>query len=94
MRRLDGFLYEAEKNFEIFSQVQDQNKKIKNLYRIAVDVLFYGHPVIPHSCTSNFAGRYRGTLNGEVEKEYFLTFFLNDSIDKIRYVLQRKAYKK
>jgi hypothetical protein len=31
MRRLDGFSYEAEKDFELFSKVQDQNKKIKNL---------------------------------------------------------------
>jgi hypothetical protein len=31
IRRLDGFLYEAQKNFELFKKIQDQNKKIKNL---------------------------------------------------------------
>jgi hypothetical protein len=30
-RRLDSFLYEAAQNFELFSNIQDQNKKIKNI---------------------------------------------------------------
>ncbi len=30
-RRLDEFLYEAAQNFEVFSNIQDQNLKIKNL---------------------------------------------------------------
>jgi hypothetical protein len=30
-RRLDSFLYEATQNFELFSNIQDQNKKIKNI---------------------------------------------------------------
>jgi hypothetical protein len=30
-RRLDSFLYEAAQNFELFSNSQDQNLKIKNI---------------------------------------------------------------
>ena len=30
-RRLDSFLYEAAQNFEFFSNIQNQNKKIKNI---------------------------------------------------------------
>ncbi len=37
MRRLDGFLYEAAKNFKIFTKIQDQNEK--NQKPIAVDFL-------------------------------------------------------
>ncbi len=33
MRRLEAFLYLAAKNFELFSKIQDQNKKTKNLER-------------------------------------------------------------
>jgi hypothetical protein len=28
---LDAFLYEAAQNFEVFSNIQNQNSKIKNL---------------------------------------------------------------
>jgi hypothetical protein len=28
---LEAFLYEAAQNFELFSNIQDQNKKIKNI---------------------------------------------------------------
>ncbi len=31
---LDAFLYEAAQNFEVFSKIQDQNEKIKNLKRL------------------------------------------------------------
>jgi hypothetical protein len=37
-RRLDSFLYEAAQNFELFSNIQDQN--LKNQKHVAVDVLF------------------------------------------------------
>jgi hypothetical protein len=30
-RRLDSFLYEAAQNFDLFSNIPDQNKKIKNI---------------------------------------------------------------
>jgi hypothetical protein len=30
-RRLHSFLYEAAQNFDLFSNIQDQNKKIKNI---------------------------------------------------------------
>jgi hypothetical protein len=30
-RRSDSFLYEAAQNFELFSNIQDQIKKIKNI---------------------------------------------------------------
>jgi hypothetical protein len=30
-RRLDSFLYEVAQNFELFSNIQDQNKNIKNI---------------------------------------------------------------
>jgi hypothetical protein len=30
-RRLDSFLYEAAQNFELFSNIQDQKQKIKNI---------------------------------------------------------------
>jgi hypothetical protein len=32
-RRLDSIFYEAAQNFELFSNIQDQNFKIKNIYR-------------------------------------------------------------
>ncbi len=44
---MDSFLYEAAQNFELFSNIQDQNKKIKK--HIAVDVLFKASPMIPLS---------------------------------------------
>jgi hypothetical protein len=31
-RRLEAFLYEAAQIFEVLSNIQDQNEKIKNLY--------------------------------------------------------------
>ncbi len=37
IKRLDGFLYEAAKNFELFKKIQDQN--LTNQKPIAVDVL-------------------------------------------------------
>jgi hypothetical protein len=43
-RRLDSFLYEAAQNFELFSNIQDQDQK-----HIAVDVLFKAYPMIPLS---------------------------------------------
>jgi hypothetical protein len=33
-RRLDSFLYKAAQNFELFSNIQDINKKIKNIQRL------------------------------------------------------------
>ncbi len=33
MRRLEAFLYLAAQNFYLFSKIQDQIKKIKNLKR-------------------------------------------------------------
>ena len=46
-RRLDSFLYEAAQNFELFSNIQDQN--LKNQKHVAVDVLFKAYPMIPLS---------------------------------------------
>jgi hypothetical protein len=31
-RRLESFLHEAAQNFEVFSNIQDQKLKIKNIY--------------------------------------------------------------
>jgi hypothetical protein len=47
---LEAFLYEAAQNFEVrvFSNIQDQNKKIKK--PIAVAVLFKAYPMVPHTC--------------------------------------------
>jgi hypothetical protein len=36
-RRLDSFLHEVAQNFELFSNIQDQNQQ-----PVAVDVLFQG----------------------------------------------------
>jgi hypothetical protein len=46
-RRLDSFLYEEAQNFELFSNIQDQN--LKNQKHIAVDVLFKAYLMIPLS---------------------------------------------
>jgi hypothetical protein len=40
-------LYEAAQSFEVFSNIQNLNKKIKK--PIAVDVLFKAYPMIPLS---------------------------------------------
>jgi hypothetical protein len=45
--RLDSFLNEVAQNFELFSNIQDQN--LKNKKHIAVDVLFKTYPMIPLS---------------------------------------------
>ncbi len=39
---LDSFLNEAAQNFEVLSNIQEWNKKIKNLY--SDDVLFKAYP--------------------------------------------------
>jgi hypothetical protein len=33
-RRLDSFLHEAAQKFEVFSNIQDQKLKIKNILRL------------------------------------------------------------
>ncbi len=43
-RRLDSFMYEAAQNFELFSNIQDQN--LKNQKHLAVYVLFKAYPMI------------------------------------------------
>jgi hypothetical protein len=53
---LELFLYEAAQNFEFFSNIQDQNKKIQK--PITVDVLFKSYPMVPLSGWSNLAGWY------------------------------------
>jgi hypothetical protein len=40
-------MYEADQNFELFSNIQDQN--LKNQKHIAVDVLSKAFPMIPLS---------------------------------------------
>ncbi len=40
-RRLDSFWFEAAQNFELFSNIQDQNKKIKNTKRL----MFFLRPI-------------------------------------------------
>jgi hypothetical protein len=42
-RRLDSFLYEAAQNFDLFSNIQDQN--LKNQKHIAIEVLFRAYPL-------------------------------------------------
>ncbi len=42
-----GILYEAAQNFKVFSNIQDQNKKIKK--HIVVVLLFKAYPMIPLS---------------------------------------------
>jgi hypothetical protein len=53
-RRLEAFLYEAAQNFEVFFNVQGQNKKIKKT--IGVDVLIKAYPIVPLTCKSDLAG--------------------------------------
>jgi HD-like signal output (HDOD) protein len=43
--RLDSVLYEVAQNFEVFSNIQKGNKKIKK--HIAVDVLFKAYRMVP-----------------------------------------------
>ncbi len=52
---LEVFLYDAAENFELFSSIQDSNKKNKNL---SVDVFFKAYPMVPFSGRSDVAGRY------------------------------------
>jgi hypothetical protein len=40
-------LYEAAQNFDLFSDIQDQNLKIKK--PIAADVLYRAYPMVPLS---------------------------------------------
>ncbi len=54
-RRLDSFLHEAARNFEVF---QIFNRRLKNQKPITVDVLFKAYPMVPLSSRSNLAGRY------------------------------------
>ncbi len=52
-RSLYSFMHEAAQNFELLSNIQDQQKK-----HIAVDVLFKAYPMVPLLCRSNLDGRY------------------------------------
>jgi hypothetical protein len=55
-RRLDSLLYEAAQNLEVFQIFESEIKKSKTK---AVDVFFKAYPMVPLSCRSNLAGRYR-----------------------------------
>jgi hypothetical protein len=54
-RRLDSFLQEVAKNFEVFQIFESE---IKNQKPLAVDVLFKAYPMVPLSCISNLARRH------------------------------------
>jgi hypothetical protein len=51
MRRLEALLYLVAQNFELFSKIQDQNKKDKK--PVEVDVLSKAYLIIPLLCRSN-----------------------------------------
>jgi hypothetical protein len=65
-RRLDSFLHEAAHNFEVFSNVQEWNKK--NQKPVAVDVLFKAYPMVPLSCRSHLVRRYLQAENIYTER--------------------------
>ncbi len=55
---LDGFLYEATQNFEVFKY---SRLKLKNQKPTEVEVLSEAYLIIPQPCRSNLARRYLGS---------------------------------
>jgi hypothetical protein len=76
---LELFLYETAQNFELFSNIQDQN--LKNQNPVAVDVLFNANPMVSHSGCSNLAGWY---LPQSAIRQIFLLKFVRLFIQNLR----------